>query len=64
MSKLMGKLKQISHYCAQHDEFCSGCDLRTGEGETACRIQNVVIYMKDLNPSEWDFNKLERILDE
>ena len=62
MNKILIKLKQISYYCAQHDEYCNNCDLYTETGETICRIQNAIQYMSKLNPDEWDIEEVKKIL--
>lgn len=65
MKKIIEKLKRIGRYCAEHDQFCSGChyfEARTGDGPFDCKVMNAVDYLRNLNPEEWDMTKVEEIL--
>ena len=63
MNKVLIKLKLISDCCRKHNEYCDYCSYFTDkENFITCKIQNVINYMKDLNPEEWDFKEIEELL--
>ena len=63
MKKILIKLMQIADCCSKHNEYCDFCSYFTDKNDfSTCKIQNVINYMKDLNPEEWNFEDIEEML--
>ena len=60
--KLTTKLKQISHYCSEHDNQCHGCIYFSKN--YWCIPMEIADYCSKKCPDEWDMKEIEKRLDD
>ena len=59
---IVTKLKQVSHYCSEHDNQCRNCVYESKN--YWCVPMELADYLRQRCPDEWDVNKIERILND
>lgn len=56
---LISKLRQISHFCGEHDNNCTNCSYYHG----GCAWMNAVWYMEGKTPDSWDTDRIVKIME-
>lgn len=57
------KLRQISKYCKEHDNYCTNCVYKNSN-PLGCSVIDILHYLANNSPDYWDFDEIDRLTEE